>query len=220
MSILKTRFGIPGAISVLALVFAMLGGAYAASDAGHSGNFASEAKKKVKKGPTGPRGATGPTGAAGAQGLPGANGSDGAQGPAGPVGPTGDEGPQGPKGATGDTGPAGPLVETLPSGKTMTGAWSVDTEEEKLVTLSYPFKLAAPVATGDVVLEEEGGGETANCPGTAGDPKAASGKLCIYVQMSVLTPELGAFTFSTVGGVAADFKGSPLAFGTWAVAAP
>lgn len=80
-STLRTRFGIPGVISVIALVFAMFGGAYAASNS--SGGGKATASAKAKKGPRGPKGATGPAGAqgpAGPKGDAGANGSNGAAG--------------------------------------------------------------------------------------------------------------------------------------------
>src|SRR5260221_553574 len=63
---LSNRFGIPGVISVIALVFAMLGGAYAASS--NSGGGKASASAKAKKGPRGPKGATGPAGPAGPPG--------------------------------------------------------------------------------------------------------------------------------------------------------
>src|ERR1700704_3299328 len=97
-STLRTRFGIPGVISVIALVFAMLGGAYAASN---SGGGKATASAKAKRGPRGPKGATGP---------------------AGPTGPAGATGPSGARGATGAAGFSG-FVETLPEGKTMAGTW-------------------------------------------------------------------------------------------------
>jgi hypothetical protein len=78
----NNRFGIPGVISVIALVFAMFGGAYAASNDSGAGN----ATASAKKGPPGPRGKQGKPGKAGA---------------------TGPAGPQGPAGAKGDTGAAG-----------------------------------------------------------------------------------------------------------------
>ncbi len=86
-STLRTRFGIPGVISVIALVFAMFGGAYAASNSASGGKATASAK--AKKGPRGPKGATGPAGPAGpqgpagAQGAAGANGKDGANGVSG-----------------------------------------------------------------------------------------------------------------------------------------
>jgi hypothetical protein len=94
-SLLRNRFGIPGVISVIALVFAMLGGAYAASS---NGGGKATASAKAKKGPRGPKGPAGPAGPAGPQGLPG---------PAGTPGAKGDKGDKGEKGATGNTGAPG-----------------------------------------------------------------------------------------------------------------
>ena len=88
----RNRFGIPGVISVIALVFAMLGGAYAASNSNGGKNATASAKKKAVKGPRGPRGATGPAGAAG---------------PAGPAGAKGDTGAAGANGIDGAKGAAG-----------------------------------------------------------------------------------------------------------------
>jgi hypothetical protein len=98
LSPLRNRFGIPGVISVVALVFAMLGGAYAANN---SGDGKATASAKAKKGPRGPKGATGPAGPAGPQGPAGANGKDGANGA---------NGSNGEKGATGSAGAAGKSV--------------------------------------------------------------------------------------------------------------
>jgi len=81
---LRNRFGIPGVISVIALVFAMFGGAYAATNTGKATSSA-----KAKKGPRGPKGPKGDTG------------------PAGPAGPAGSAGPKGDTGAKGDAGSAG-----------------------------------------------------------------------------------------------------------------
>jgi hypothetical protein len=96
-SILMNRMGIPGVISVIALVFAMLGGAYAAS------NGATTSKSKAAKGPRGPKGPKGDTGPAGAQGSPGAAGAKGATGPQGNPGSNGTNGTNGTNGADGKT---------------------------------------------------------------------------------------------------------------------
>jgi hypothetical protein len=90
---LRNRFGIPGVISVIALVFAMLGGAYAASN--DNGGGKATASAKGKPGPRGPRGKTGKTGPVGPAG------------PQGPVGAKGDAGAKGDKGDTGNTGGSG-----------------------------------------------------------------------------------------------------------------
>jgi hypothetical protein len=97
LSPLRNRFGIPGVISVVALVFAMFGGAYAASS--NSGGKAT-ASAKAKKGPRGPKGATGPAGPAGPQGPAGANGKDGASGVNGNDGAPGAPGGPGAPGKT------------------------------------------------------------------------------------------------------------------------
>jgi hypothetical protein len=97
-STLRNRFGIPGVISVMALVFAMFGGAYAASNSSDGGKATASAK--AKKGPRGPKGATGPAGPTG----PG--------GPAGPAGAQGPAGANGTNGAPGSAGAAGKSVET------------------------------------------------------------------------------------------------------------
>jgi hypothetical protein len=94
-STLRTRFGIPGVISVMALVFAMFGGAYAASNSSEGGKATASAKGK--KGPRGPKGATGPAGPAG---------------PAGPQGPAGAKGEPGAAGADGNPGAAGASVKS------------------------------------------------------------------------------------------------------------
>jgi hypothetical protein len=154
-STLRTRFGIPGVISVMALVFAMFGGAYAASNSSDGGKATASAK--AKKGPRGPKGATGPAGPAGPagpQGSGGANGKDGAPGAAGAAGTdgvsvtseefSGEEGPceeggseltsaspeptyacNGAEGAQGPEGSPWTAGGTLPSEATETGAWTL-----------------------------------------------------------------------------------------------
>ena len=99
----KNRFGIPGVISVIALVFAMFGGAYAASNNGGKAT----ASAKGKRGPKGPKGAKGATGATGPAGANGSNGQNGQNGATGGVGPKGATGPAGPTGVTGSTGATG-----------------------------------------------------------------------------------------------------------------
>jgi hypothetical protein len=95
---IRSRFSPATALSVVALVFAMTGGAFAVTGHG-AGLGASAAKSKPKpKGKPGPRGPAGPKGATGAAG---------ATGPAGPAGPTGATGPAGSTGATGPAGTAG-----------------------------------------------------------------------------------------------------------------
>jgi Collagen triple helix repeat (20 copies) len=99
MKFVRNKFGIPGVIAVCALVFAMFGGAYAASNGGDDGATASA--KRGKPGKRGKRGPTGPAGPTGPQGLPGAQGAAGLAGPNGSTGPTGLTGPKGDPGTAG-----------------------------------------------------------------------------------------------------------------------
>ncbi len=133
------------AIALVALIFAITGGAFAATGGrsngpSHATLTASAAKSKAKpKTKAGPRGPAGP---AGKNGTNGTNGAPGAQGPAGPAGATGPagsngsngekgekgekgEGPRGPQGIPGKNGAIQP-GETLPHEATETGVWSAD----------------------------------------------------------------------------------------------
>jgi hypothetical protein len=264
-STLRTRFGIPGVISVIALVFAMFGGAYAASNS--SGGGKATASAKAKKGPRGPKGATGPAGP---------------QGPAGPAGPKGDTGAAGSNGAPGQsvTTAAIPVsnVEcaakeggtkftsasgtekvcngakgkegspwtaggTLPSEKTETGSWAFGENagsnvpiEFRFVPISFSIRLTAALDASHVHFintagEEEGAASTA-CLGTAAEPKATSGNLCVYTAELGTEPEpvneaihkageagfltsTGASTAGAVLEILAEAKG--IGYGTWAV---
>jgi hypothetical protein len=102
-------------IALLALVFALTGGAFAATG-GSPGNttrsapagtsdqsLAMLAKAKAKSKP-GPRGPAGPAGKTGPAGPAGATGPGGATGPAGPTGPAGGTGPAGTNGTNGANG--------------------------------------------------------------------------------------------------------------------
>jgi Collagen triple helix repeat (20 copies) len=195
-------------IAFLALVFALTGGAFAASSSsGGSGARGaapvalasiSKAKKKAApkstRGPAGPKGATG---AAGAAGLAGAMGPAGAAGPAGATGPAGAVGPAGPTGAAGPVGPAGPegsFDKTLPAGKTETGVWGVSTTagsfaggalQYATAAISFSIPLGAAVAKGDVhilAVGAEGTGNGSGCPvgSSAAKPAAEAGNLCIF----------------------------------------
>lgn len=103
-------------LALVALVFAVTGGAFAATGGGspsHTTLTASTAKSKAKsKTKAGPRGPAGPAG------KNGTNGTNGAPGATGPVGPGG---PQGPAGNNGSNGAAGESV-TIGAASKCTGA--------------------------------------------------------------------------------------------------
>ncbi len=158
-------------IAVIALVFAITGGAFAATNAGSSSanhaiaRVAAKSKAKAKTGPRGPagpagkQGAQGPAGSAGAQGATGAQGAGGAKGDAGAKGETGAEGPEGPEGETGrqgaqgNTGSQGPQGvpgqpwtpdNVLPSGATETGTWGGRPTEGQtdFIPIAFPVQLS------------------------------------------------------------------------------
>ena len=194
-------------VAFAALVFAMTGGAFAASShgggsgakAGQAGPnvvlaTAAKAKSKGKVGPRGPAGpagkngamgATGPAGATGPSGPAGAVGPQGPAGPTGPIGEKGEKGTPGAKGATGEQGEPWTAGGTLPSGKTETGMWAITTHAVGLVrqAFSFPIPLAAALDSHNVHLikpGEEGKEAAEECPGTLEKPEAEAGNLCIY----------------------------------------
>lgn len=238
-------------IALLALVFAVTGGAFAASSHGGGspakanasgsrasgrGALALTAKSKGKTGPRGPRGPVGPRGATGSAGPAG---PAGLAGPAGGTGPQGPQGPQGNNGANGEPGvsvtskevKAGETAckkeggaefttgatktfacngekgvlhagETLPKGATETGTWAsqiaksetLEFEATSATPISFPIPLRAALGEGEVhyVTSEEQTNKTqASCPGTAEEPKATAGNLCLYQGGTTLVPAGG-----------------------------
>jgi hypothetical protein len=185
------------------------GGAPAKATASVTSTHHAVAAKKLKKktssagkprprgpagpsGPAGPAGSEGPAGPAGAKGEPGAAGKEGSAGK-GEKGETGTAGPQGP------AGPEGSFDKTLPAGKTLEGEWSMlqyaaGSGFEGIVATSVSFgiplsRLPVPhlirVGGGEPVVNEKGEEEvvpSTQCTGSAADPTASPGSLCIYTS--------------------------------------
>ena len=245
---LKEPFGKAGlTVAILALVMALVGGAYAAN---HTATAS-----KAKPGPRGKTGKTGKTGPAGPQGP---------AGPAGPAGPKGDTGPAGSNGApgangksvavseieegeaecegrggamvtpeggtgvevcTGEEGEPGAIHpgETLPKGASETGVWAVGslTTKSAKIPVSFPIPLPSEVAArveGEATFAE-------NCPGSNENPKAKEGFFCVYI--GEVTPNTAiaanATGTNTVGFVVRLLTAEPSleegGAGTWAVTA-
>jgi Collagen triple helix repeat (20 copies) len=181
---IRKRFTFANVAMTLALVFAMTGGAFAAS------KYLITSTKQIKPSVLKQlKGKAGPTGKNGTNGANGANGKDGV----GSQGPQGVQGPQGPKGDKGDKGDPGESVAmkaavvteckkeggvaftvagkteaacngspwtatgTLPSTKTETGTWSVFGEgEHMLASISFPIRLAQTAGFAkEAVLDNE-----------------------------------------------------------------
>src|SRR6266487_264668 len=245
-SMLKNRFGIPGVIALMALVLAMIGGAYAATN---NGALTAKQKKEVKAIAKSFQG-TGPAGAAGANGT---NGTNGAKGDTGAQGEKGDQGIQGVAGTSvttstftgeahgckeggvlvksaspeaaacngvkGETG----FTETLPSGETEKGAWalSIGAEGVGFGDISFPIPLSVTSVPATVVAKGATG--TGGCEGgTAQNPTAEPGNLCIYVGEEPIGPVTVAAAVRADGGGSAEASSTGaalIALGTSGLAA-
>jgi collagen type I alpha len=216
-------------IAIVALVAALGGGAYAASGA-LTGKQKKEVEKIAKKyaGKPGPAGTTGPAGSPGAKGDAGATGATGVAGVAGLAGAAGAPGAAGKNGLTGFT-------ETLPGEKTETGAWVVGNtpagdHEPARAAISFSIPLASALPAGKVHYIKSGEPAPTGCTGgTASEPTAEPGNLCVYetrTQFLVLSGIANPTSETEAAGSGATgamivFNGEEegLAFGTWAVTA-
>jgi hypothetical protein len=206
---LRRRFTYSDVVATLALVFAMSGGALAAS------KFLITSTKQIK-----------PSVLASLKGKAGANGAAGAQGPTGPAGPAGGVGPQGPAGTPGTNGEPGPEGKegkagkngtsgkdgspwtangTLPVGSTETGVWTISETAGKgkeatealgltipSTTISFPVPLATSIPMTKVrVFAGFNPAIPAGCTATILEEesvtnlKAESGNLCIWIKAGV-----------------------------------
>lgn len=247
ISRLHQKLGTAGFIlSMVALVAAMSGGAYAAISGAEKRMIKKESKKFSKKfskqfakrGPAGPQGLPG---APGAQGLPGQNGSDGANGSKGADGSNGKSvvvanegaGPNCEDGGVavrregeattenkyvcnGQEGSPWTAGGTLPGGETLSGVFGNFGAGFTYVPISYGIPLEAPAT---VVLVKTEGENAASCPGNVENPDAAAGKLCIYFAVPNFEELNGAESFKS-GAALALLGGEINVFGTWAVTAP
>jgi hypothetical protein len=215
-------------ISIIALVAALGGGAYAAT-----GNGAGKATASAKQGKQGKQGKPGKTGPAGPAGPAGAQGPAGAKGDTGATGAEGKQGPKGDKGDEGEEGPEGSpwtLGGTLPIGATETGTWVLNTtaaSADAYISISFPIPLKAGlggIGVHYVTASTPPGGP---CTGEVENPTAPESTLCIYegtesegaTFRNAVTPGLAA-PGAGVSGAQLDFKevgAGALMYGSWAV---
>lgn len=150
-------------------------------------------------GPQGPAGAKGDTGAAGAAGTPGINGTNGTDGTSvtntalaegnAHCAKGGAEFKVGTGASTyacnGQNGQTG-FTATLPAEGTETGVWRFvsNGEERQYVPISFPIPLAKSDAEAiQVETLAKTASATANCPGSAKEPAAEPGFLCVYASV-------------------------------------
>ena len=225
MSTLRTRFGIPGIIATVALVFAMTGGAFAAKYLITSTKQISPSVLKKLKGA---KGAAGAAGAQGPAGPAGAKGDAGTAGAAGKEGPQGKEGKAGKDGTNGKDGEPWTAGGTLPPGATETGSWGgIATPEGESVTeefsgtggvifspISFSIPLAADIENAKVIRIASGGSVPPECdngaaPASGADnPEADPGYLCVFVGLDSASPPLGAPSFVLKSGSSTTTQGA------------
>jgi hypothetical protein len=218
---LKEPFGKAGlTVAILALVMALVGGAYAA------GGLNSTQKKEVKKiamkyaGKPGASGATGPAGAVG---------------PAGPAGAAGKAGKEGPQGLEGKEGSPWTAGGTLPKGSSEKGVWAATPYElnalfGSIIVGKSAISFGIPLSTTPSASYVNGSGEegvyneatekvefgtATHCLGTTEAPKAAEGFLCVYGEFLGTPLEPRSRSVGAVVGFEGP-EGFPLQ-GTWAV---
>jgi hypothetical protein len=211
LSAIRRRVTYTNVAVTLALVFAMSGGAYAAS------RYVITSTKQIS-----PKVLKALRGSAGASGAMGAQGAAGVAGPVGPQGPAGAVGVQGEAGAAGTSvtskeskAKLGPCKEggsefkatggttyacngekgkegtfggsTLPEGKTLTGVWAAsgygEAAETGFAVSGVSFALPLPSRPNPVIIQENGT-PSWECPGTAEAPAAAPGYLCVFVNLA------------------------------------
>jgi hypothetical protein len=206
-------------------------------------------------GPQGPAGVNGKDGAQGLQGVEGKEGKPGEPGKEGKAGVNGKsviaateaqganckEGGsnfevEGSKtkvyacnGAEGKEGPAGPVTGELPSGVSLTGVWSTNGTSPHVELIPFDYELHLSSAPTLNYINEAGTalkGSTANCPGTAAEPKATKGNLCIYVgsedeEVSKPNPLVEISSAPKYGALLyISIPEAGYARGSWAVTAP
>jgi hypothetical protein len=202
-------------VAIVALIAALGGVAYAAQ--GLNSTQKKEVKKIAKKF-AGKPGAPGPEGKQGPEGKPGAEGKEGKQGTQGIPGEEGKEGPEGSPWTAGGT---------LPSGKTETGNWAYGFANEKEVGVpqfvSLSFNIPLATISEEVHYVKQAEAAPAGCTGgTAAEPKADPGNLCIYALEEanvIFVPSGGLPHPDTSGALIGIFPSATnaVAFGSWAV---
>jgi hypothetical protein len=149
------------------------------------------------------------------------------------IGPEGQRGEQGERGEQGAQGPAGGFTAQLPSGETMMGTWGGEFKPTAAnqnfgTTVTFPFALSAEPT---VHIVEQSAAAPAECPGTAANPAAQAGHLCLFelnafnrAALTTYNPSTASINGSKYGFLVTFNSGGgssvSLSYGTWAATAP
>jgi|SRR4051794_17768553 len=219
-------------VACIALVFAMLGGAYAATSprgktkSHPKGLTKAQVLALIKAHPS----PAGEKGDQGQKGEPGAKGDPGERGQQGKPGLNGEDGEDGEDGAC---SVADPVCE-LPPGATSTGDWSfVSKGVGSYLQINFPLRDPG-VPEYEILIDKEDPVHikpTAHCKGDLDHPEADPGWLCIYVETSGNVSNLDSPNY-VVNSTADEHSGwigefiptnpsaEMYAVGSWAVTAP
>jgi hypothetical protein len=207
---IRGRLGYANVVATLALVFAMTGGAYAASKIIITST--KQISPKVLKSLKGKDGVNGVNGTNGANGV---NGKDGAPGLAGEKGDAGTNGTNGTNGKDGVSVTSAELPQgdakckeggsefvasgnkktyacngspwvaggTLPVGATETGTWDLESTASatsELMTTAVSFPIPLAKATSNVIFVGFEQATPEQCEGNVEKPGAKSGHVCVF----------------------------------------
>ncbi|HEX3509828.1 MAG TPA: hypothetical protein VHT27_01890 [Solirubrobacteraceae bacterium] len=161
----RRRLTFANITATVALIFAMSGGALAATH--YLLTSTKQISPKVLSALRGNAGAAGP---AGPQGQPGASGKEGTAGK------------EGPPGVDGTAASISTVAGTLQAGKTETGTWAFtkNAPGQIRVPLSLPIPTKEPLQVGFHQSGEED--PSPHCRGSEAKPQADPGYLCVYSE--------------------------------------
>lgn len=129
----------------------------------------------------------------------------------------------------GETGPPGPYPDALPSGTTLRGTYAASGTAAAAGAVvrdapTFAFGLAFDWAS-HVILA--GAAPPPECPGTANDPEALAGHLCVFegfgnnrALVIDAADGTGSKRYGWIAQIAAVAAGDFQSRGTWAVTAP
>lgn len=123
--------------------------------------------------------------------------------------------------------PASAFPARVPPAVTVRGSWFVhDQDLSQVPGVYWATGISFPARIDATLTPQYVGNQTAQCPGTAAQPEAAPGYLCLYIryQFGVMTPQANTVEVLPYGAelsfVDDSAKGWATIGGTWAATTP